>query len=94
MYLFIYLFVFTSKTEAYSRHNTKNSYKTLVRKPHWRKLLLAPTEVNAERGFKKYHLKEAPGFIWLVTGIAATKEHGEELRHILNEIYDTILLSS
>jgi hypothetical protein len=31
----------------------KNSYKTLVRKLEWRKLLLAPIEVNTERGFKK-----------------------------------------
>jgi hypothetical protein len=56
----------------------KNSYKTLSRKPEWIKLLVAPIEVNTERGFKKYHLKETPGFIWLMTGIAATKEEGEE----------------
>jgi len=56
----------------------KNSYKTLVRKPERRKLLLAPVEVNSERGFEKYHLKESPGFIWLMTGIAAIKEQGEE----------------
>jgi hypothetical protein len=54
----------------------KNSYKPLVRKPEWRKLLLAQTEVNIEMGFKKYHLKETPGFIWLMTGIAATNEEG------------------
>jgi hypothetical protein len=56
----------------------KNSYKILVRKPERRKLLLAPGEMNSERGFEKYHLKETPGFIWLMTGIAATKEQVEE----------------
>jgi hypothetical protein len=56
----------------------KNSYKTLARKPEWRKLLLATIEVNTESGFKNYRLKETPGFIWRMTGIAATKEEGEE----------------
>jgi len=56
----------------------KNSYKTLVRKLERRKLLLAPVEENSGRGFEKYHLKETPGFIRLMTGIAATKEQGEE----------------
>jgi hypothetical protein len=52
----------------------KNSCKTLVKKPECRKLLLAPIEVNTEREFKKYCLKQASGFIWLMSGIAATKE--------------------
>jgi hypothetical protein len=30
-------------------------------------------EVNTERGLIKYYLKETPGFIWLMTGNAATK---------------------
>jgi len=47
--------------------------------------------VNTERGFKKYSLKEVPGFIWLMTGIAATKEQGDRLRLLVNEIYDTIV---
>jgi hypothetical protein len=58
-FVFIYLYLLYGLNhiaEAYGGHYMKNSYKTLVRKPHWRKLLLAPTEVNAERGFKNYHL--------------------------------------
>ena len=72
----------------------KISYKTVVRKPEQRNLLLAPIEVNTERGFKKYHLKETPGFIWLMSRISATKELGEDNQASFEEIHDTILLPS
>jgi hypothetical protein len=42
--------------------------------------------VNIER-YKKYSLKEALGFIWLMTGIAATKEQGDRLTLLVNEIH-------
>jgi hypothetical protein len=47
--------------------------------------------VNTERGFKKYCLKEVPGFIWLMTGIAATEEEGDRLRLLVNKVHDTIV---